>query len=113
MGKTTAIDDEQSIANLKSEAKHLFGHENGQVSRFPNLFQNARDFLDDGWLNSFRRLIQDKHLRFRDQRPRNRQLLLLPAREVSTFPMPHLVEHGEEGKDIRGNLAGFGILQAS
>ena len=57
-----------------------------------------------GW-SALGRLVQDQQLGPGRQRPGNRQLLLLAARQVAATPVKHLLEHREQleqlGRDGR------------
>jgi len=61
---------------------------------------DAPDVLDDAGLNTLGRFVQDQQLRRSRERPRNRELLLLPARQVAAAAMQHLLEHREQLKQL-------------
>ena len=63
------------------------------------------DVLDDRRLDALGRLVHQEELRPRHHRPPDRELLLLPARQVAAAPAHHLGEHREQLEDRVGNLA--------
>jgi hypothetical protein len=67
------------------------------VADFP---QTARDVLDDGRLDPFGGLIEEKDARFGEERAPDRKLLLLPARKIAALSIPHFLKDGKEGIDL-------------
>jgi hypothetical protein len=57
----------------------LFNKENGHVKVSLQAADNLADLLDDVWLDTLRRFIEDEQFRFENQGPTNCQLLLLTA----------------------------------
>ena len=48
-----------------------------------DLVQQPRDVLDDRGLDAFGRLVEQQHLRIAGERARDRELLLLAARQIA------------------------------
>ena len=61
------------------------------------------DLVDDVRLDAFGRLVENQQRRLEHQRPPDRQLLLLPARQVAALPSQHLLEHRKQLEDPRRN----------
>src|SRR5690606_41557090 len=51
------------------------------------------------------RLVEDQELRFEHQRAPDRELLLLPAGQISTAPTQHRLQHRKELEDALRHLA--------
>ncbi len=77
-----------------------------QLNRFP-------DLIDNVGLNTFRRLIQNEHLWFGEQRSPDGQLLLLTAREHAAFAREKFLENWKEGEDAFESALGFLSLRHS
>src|SRR5207302_10245433 len=61
--------------------------------------QGLEDHVDEARRETERRLVQQQHLRIRDQRPGDRQLLLLPARERAGLAPPEVPDDRAEVVD--------------
>ncbi len=112
MDQAPALDDEQPVGHIHGEGKHLLADHDGDAAQLADLVERLGDVLDDGRLYALGGLVQQQHLGVGDQRARNGQLLLLPAREVAALAPAHVPEHGEQGVDVVGHLARLRVLQA-
>jgi hypothetical protein len=54
------------------------------------------DQVDHTWREAERRLVEEQHLRIRNQRPRDRKLLLLPAGERPCLSVASFLDDGEQ-----------------
>jgi len=77
----------------------LLHQENGHFPRFRQTADGPLDVLDDGGLDTFRRLIQNQELGPHGQGPTDGQLLLLTAGEVAATPVQHLFQDREHGEN--------------
>src|SRR6185437_16538182 len=68
-----------------NEVQILLDEENRAIAFRGNALDDRFDLLDYRRLQSFRRLIHEQQFRLLDQRPRNRELLLLPPRKRTAF----------------------------
>src|SRR5690606_13219679 len=82
------------------ERQLLLDEQHGEIRLFVELHDDVADLVDDVRLNPLGRLVQDQELRLEHHRSSDRQLLLLSAREISTAPAQHLLEHREELEDL-------------
>jgi hypothetical protein len=60
--------------------------------------------LITGRLDALGRFVEQQDLRARAQRASDRQLLLLPARQVAAAPVLHLEQHGKHFVDLSGTM---------
>ena len=72
------------------------------ASRF-SLQDDVADLVDDVRLNAFGGLVEDQQRRLEHERAADRQLLLLPARQIAAAPLQHLLQHREQLEDPRRN----------
>ena len=77
-----------------------------------SLQDDAANFVDDIWLNPFGRLIENQQLRLENERPPDRQLLLLPAGKIASAPLQHLFQRGKQIEDMRRNGPGAVLAHA-
>src|SRR5208282_1546531 len=62
--------------------------------------ERAPDVLDDRGLDAFGRLIENEELGLGHERPRDRQLLLLPAGEIAAAPPHHVGKNGKQTENL-------------
>ncbi len=75
-----SFEDRKLLGDRTNEIQVLFDQKNSAITFRRDAFDNRLDLFDHRGLQSFRRLIHEKKLRLLNQRPRNRELLLLAAR---------------------------------
>ena len=75
--------------------------------------ERREDHVDDGRREPERRLVEQEHVRRRDERAPDRELLLLPARERAGLAVAELRQHRKElvgarraGSRLRSSAAG-------
>ena len=79
---STALEHDHPVTQAERKVKKLLNEHNRHLTFIAQRLDHAPDLLDDIGLNTFRGLVQKQQLGLGNQRPRNRQLLLLPAREI-------------------------------
>ena len=77
-----------------------------------DLSERVEDDVHGGRSEPERRLVEEEHARPRDQRPRDRELLLLAARERPGLPGAELVDDGKQLLDPLEFAAGVGPVSA-
>src|SRR5262249_62173493 len=71
------------------------------------------NLLHDRGLNTLGRLVEQQQLRVGDERPRQRQLLLLASREIAAATAEHAAERREETEHVIERLAGRPLASAA
>src|SRR5712692_9352082 len=87
------------------EAQLLFDQKHRQARRAVEREQDVADLVHEVRLDPFGGLVENQQRRLDDQRARDRELLLLAAREVAATAMSHLLQHGKQIVDVRRNRA--------
>src|SRR5439155_7344577 len=85
----------RAIGERRGERGTLLDEEDRDTA-FADLAEGAEDRVDDGRCEAERRLVEEQHVGAREQRPRDRELLLLTAREVAGVPAAKVVHDREE-----------------
>ena len=88
------------VGKFAREIVILFDEQYPHIALVPEKRYRPTDILDDRGLNALGRLIEQQQLRARHQRARDRQLLLLAARQIATAPSQHRGEHGKQLEDF-------------
>ncbi|KJR42666.1 hypothetical protein MCHI_001434 [Candidatus Magnetoovum chiemensis] len=94
--KPPLLNHQKPISNFQSKRQHLLRNNNRQIPQIANLLKRTSNVLDDRRLNPLSRLIEQQHLGIRRQRPGNRQLLLLPPRQIPTLARTHVIQHRKQ-----------------
>ena len=76
----TAFDQHDAARDIEHEFEILLDNEHRKPMLFAQRRQKFADFLDDGWLNTFRRLVEKQKPRQRHEGASQCQNLLLAAR---------------------------------
>src|SRR4051812_36606688 len=105
MHDAAALHHENAVGNVEHEAQHLLADDNAEIADTANVAEQPRDILDDRGLNAFGRLIEQQHFRIARQRPRNRQLLLLSARQIAAAAALEILEDRKKIVDLVWNIA--------
>src|SRR4051812_23434527 len=98
-----ALHDEILIGERAREIVVLLDQQDRHVAVRRQRADRPLDVLDDRGLDTLGRLVQDQQLRRRRERASDRELLLLPAREVAASPAQHLLQHRKHLEDARRN----------
>src|SRR4029077_15247752 len=96
-----ALHDEVLVGERAGEFVVLLDQEDRHLAGLGEGADRALDLLDDGRLDALGGLVEDEQLRSRGERAADRELLLLPSREVAAPPSQHLPEHREHLEDPR------------
>jgi hypothetical protein len=100
------------VGDVEGEAQDLLGHDDGEAARVADRLQRPAHLADDRGLDALGGLVEEQDLRAAGERPRDGELLLLPAREVAAAPSLHLQQDREHVVEILRHLAGAGDRQA-
>src|SRR5258708_16836325 len=96
-----AVDDpsvlhhQDAVGDFENEAQHLLTHHDAQIAHFADLLEELGDLLDDRRLDAFGRLVEQEDFRIAGKRARDRELLLLAARQVAAAAFLELPQHRE------------------
>ena len=93
------------VPQLAREVEILLDQYHGDPSEIAQIGDGAADVLDDRRLDTLGRLIQQQQARAHDQRPADRELLLLAAGEIAAAPAQHVVEHRKQREHVVGDRA--------
>src|SRR5882724_7111985 len=74
--------------------------------------QHVLDGRDEIGLDPFGRLVEDQKARVRDERPRDRELLLLTAGQRAARATPHLFQHRKQRDGLLQNRRAEGAMRA-
>src|SRR5690606_37791039 len=88
--------DSEAVAEAAHERQLLLDDEHRQSELVIQPANHVADCRDDARLNAFGRLVEDQQARLEDERARNRELLLLPAGQVSAAALQHRAQHRKE-----------------
>jgi hypothetical protein len=83
------------ICQLLGKVVVLLYQHNGHRASISQHANHTPNIFDDAGLNTLSRLVQYQHPGLRSQGTCNRQLLLLPTRQVTTPPPQHLLQYWE------------------
>src|SRR5215470_6390949 len=100
MHDAAAFHHENAVGDIEHEAQHLLADDDAEIADAANVAQQARDILDDRGLNAFGGLIEQQHLRVARERPCDRELLLLPARQIAAAATLEILEYRKEIVDL-------------
>src|SRR5579863_1142606 len=100
-----AFHDDVSLGERSREVEILLHEKDRHVAARREVADDALDLLDDRRLDALGRLVEDEEAGFRDQSPRDRELLLLTAREIAAAPLQHVAQHREERENLVGDAA--------
>src|SRR5262249_32274146 len=78
-----AIHDREMVSQLAREVEILLDQHYGDLPETAQIGDGAADVLDDRGLDTLGRLIQQKQARPHDERPADRELLLLSAGQIA------------------------------
>ena len=95
-----AIHHEHRVGEIAGEVEILLDQHDRHAALLAEVVDGAADILDDRGLDTLGRLVQHQQPGSGDQRPRDRELLLLATREVSAAPAQHGLQHGEEVEEF-------------
>src|SRR3954466_4769812 len=107
-----ALHDEDAVGDVEDEAQHLLADDDAEIADAADVAQQPRDILDDRRLDAFGRLVEQQDLRIARQRPRDRQLLLLAARQIAAAPPLELRQDRKQIEYLPRDLALAGHDQA-
>src|SRR5688572_9467380 len=99
-----ALHHEVLVRERAREVVVLLDQQDRHLAGLCERADRALDVLDDRGLDALGRLVENEELRLHRERARNRELLLLAAREVAAAPVQHLPEHRKHRVDARRNL---------
>src|SRR5207302_6381122 len=99
-GHDTLIHDIESITDRARELKILLDQQDRPAALLPDPPQHVGDLDDDGRLDALGRLVEEQERRVGDQRPRDRELLLLAAGEIAAALAEHRAESRKEREDV-------------
>ena len=92
LGNSATVGQYAELARYAaSERKLLLDQKHGQSFFLIQPQNNIANFVDNIWLDPFSRLIENQQLRLENERPADRELLLLTARKVAATPIQHLL----------------------
>src|SRR5204863_4522242 len=100
-----AIHHHEMVAELAGEIKILLDEDDGYLPQVPQIGNRTTNILDDGRLNALGRLIEQQYPRLHDKGAPDRELLLLPARQISAAAPQHIGEHRKQRKYVVRNCA--------
>src|SRR5262245_2069128 len=84
------------VGDVEHEAQYLLADDNAEIADAADVAQQAGNVPDDRGLDALGRLVKQQHLRIAGKRARDRELLLLAARQVAATSTLEILEHGEE-----------------
>src|SRR5215470_7585463 len=93
MHNTAALHDQDAVGDVEHEAQHLLADDDAEIADAANVAQQAADVADYRGLDALGRLVEKEHLRIAGERARDRELLLLAARQVAATPPLEILEH--------------------
>src|SRR5260370_31203198 len=105
-----AVDDasilhhQDAVGDFENEAQHLLAHHDGEIAHLADLLEELGDLLDDRRLDAFGRLIEQEDFWIAGERARDRELLLLAARQVAAGAFLALPQHREQAEDLVPNI---------
>src|SRR3979490_838926 len=113
-GSDTAalIENAELARHAACERQLLLDQQHGKPFFLVQLQDDVADFVDDIGLNSFGRLVKNQQLRFEHEGAADRELLLLPAREVAATPAQHLFQNWKQVEDPAWNRTGAALAYA-
>src|SRR5215472_1403639 len=97
------VHDHIGVSERPRELEVLLDQQDRHVAECCEVADHALDLLDDRGLNAFGRLVQHQELRFRDEGPGDRELLLLSARQVAAAAPQHVAKHRKQAEDLVGD----------
>src|SRR5258707_2037 len=98
------LHDGEAIGGAAREHDVLLDEDHGEAHLAVETQNHLLDLLNDGRLNAFGRLIEEEYLGIGRKRPRDRELLLLPAGQHAAGPIEILDQIGKQlGDEIRNN----------
>src|SRR5262249_50005692 len=100
-----AIHHREMVPQLAREVEILLDQHHGDLAEIAQIGDSAADVLDDRGLNTLSRLIEQKQARPHDERPADRELLLLAAGQIAAAPPQHVVEHWKQREHVVGDRA--------
>ncbi len=100
MNDLAAIHDVDIVGKLAAKIEILLDEQDRHAGGIAQVADCPADILDDRRLDTLRRLVEHEDLRPRDHGATDRQLLLLPAREIAAATGQHRLQHREETEDI-------------
>ncbi|MGY4313460.1 hypothetical protein ACVWW1_002763 [Bradyrhizobium sp. JR3.5] len=93
------LDDVVAVGNGRGEAEILFDQQDGESLRL-QARNGVPDLLNDDRRQPFGRLVQHQEARAGAQDARNRQHLLLAARELGALAVEPLLQVGKQREDL-------------
>src|SRR6266508_2569772 len=97
------FENQEVARDAPGEAQLLLHQKQGDARCAVEREQDVADLVHEIRLNAFGGLVQNQQRRLEHQRPPNRELLLLPAREIAAAAMAHLLQHRKQIVDLRWN----------
>src|SRR5258705_8477000 len=88
------------IAELARKVEILLHQNHSDLSQIAQIGDGPTDVLDDRGLDALGRLVEEEEPRPHDERPADRKLLLLAAREVAAAPPQHVAEDRKQREDV-------------
>jgi len=98
------FDHQHAVGDIERKAQDLLRHHDRQSTFVANPLERARHVLDDRWLNTLGRFVQQQHFGFGGKRTRDCKLLLLAAGKIAAAAVLHFQQHREQLVDIGGYL---------
>src|SRR5437899_1598359 len=92
MHDTATLHDQDMVGDVEHEAQHLLAYDDAEIADAADVAQQAGDVPDDRGLDALGRLVEQQHLRIAGKRTRDRELLLLSARQVAAAPALEVLE---------------------
>src|SRR5258708_15519385 len=98
------LHDGEAVGGAAREYDILLDEDHGEAHLAIEAQDHLLDLLNDGRLNAFGRLIEEEYLGIGGERPRDRELLLLPAGQHTAGPIEILDEIRKQlGDDVRND----------
>lgn len=96
------------VGEAGRKVQKLLGQQDRHGPPVADLLQGRGDLLDDRWLNSLGRFVEEENPWLGDQRPGDGELLLLAAAQLAPAPLGEPRQAWEEGES--GRELGVGVL---